>query len=401
MSRLLILGGGFAGMWAALTAAHEAHRARRALDITLVSRDEYLTVRPRLYEPFDVAMRTSLRPVLEPLGVRIVTDEIERVDAAARRVAVAGAGGATTFDYDRLVLATGSAQRPLAIPGGADHTYDIDTFGGAGRFDARLREVLADPARDGALTFVIVGAGFTGIELATDMRHRIRVHADAFLAERARIVLVERGGAVGPDLGALPRPILEAALREVRVEVRLGATLTAIDADGVVLAGGERIPTRTVVVTAGLAASALTAALPAERDAQGRIVVDDYLRVPTVPAVFVAGDAAHAKADDRHVALMSCQHAVPMGKHAGYNAARELLGLEPRIYRQPAYVTCLDLGDAGAMLTSGWDREPQQTGAETKALKRTINTQWIYPPQGSRDDLLAASDIDAVWPPGA
>jgi NADH dehydrogenase len=205
---------------------------------------------------------------------------------------------------------------------------------------------------------------------------------------------------VGPDLGSKPRPILEAALRDVRVEVRLGASLTAIDAEGVTLDGGERIASRTVLVAAGLAANPLTADLSAERDALGRVIVDDYLRVPTAPDVFAAGDAAHAKVDEEgRSALMSCQHACPMGKHAGYNAARELLGLELRVYRQPGYVTCLDLGDAGAMLTTGWDREVQQTGEETKALKRTINTQWIYPPKGSREDILAASDIDAVWPP--
>ncbi|MBI4695260.1 MAG: FAD-dependent oxidoreductase [Gammaproteobacteria bacterium] len=399
MSKLLILGGGFAGMWAALTAAREAHVAGKSLDVTLVSRDEYLTVRPRLYEPFEDGLRAPLRPVLEPVGVRFVPGEIGNVDAAARRVRVATGGSETTFDYDRLVLATGSVQRALPIPG-AEFAYDIDTFAGAGRFDARLRDVLREPERTGALTFVIVGAGFTGIELATDMRRRIRVLADAALAGRARIVLVERNTMVGPDLGSKPRPILEAALRDVRVEVRLGVSLTAIDAEGVTLGGGERIASRTVIVAAGLAANPLTADLSAERDALGRVVVDDYLRVPTAPGVFAAGDSAHAKVDEEgHSALMSCQHACPMGKHAGYNASRELLGLEPRVYRQPMYVTCLDLGDAGAMLTSGWDREVQQTGEETKALKRTINTQWIYPPKGTREDILAASDIDGVWPP--
>ena len=99
------------------------------------------------------------------------------------------------------------------------------------------------------------------------------------------------------------------------------------------------------------------------------------------------------------MALMSCQHAAPMGKHAGYNAARELLGLSVRDYRQPDYVTCLDLGDFGAVLTTGWERNIAQVGPDTKAFKKMINTQWIYPPSGDRAALLSAADIDAPWPP--
>ena len=116
---------------------------------------------------------------------------------------------------------------------------------------------------------------------------------------------------------------------------------------------------------------------------------------------FAGGDCAHARVEDTHWALMSCRHAIPMGKHAGYNAARDLMGLPLQPYRQPDYVTCLDLGDYGALLTSGWSREPLQWGAETKALKQTINTQWIYPPAPDRTLLLAAADLDAPWPPPA
>ncbi len=92
---------------------------------------------------------------------------------------------------------------------------------------------------------------------------------------------------------------------------------------------------------------------------------------------------------------MSCQHALTMGRFAGYNTARDLLGLPLRAYRQPRYVTCLDLGSWGAVFTTGWDRQVEMTRGEAKRLKIKINTQRIYPPTGDRAAILAAAALDA------
>jgi len=83
-----------------------------------------------------------------------------------------------------------------------------------------------------------------------------------------------------------------------------------------------------------------------------------------------------------------------MGKYAGLNVVRDLLGEAPRPYRQPDYTTCLDLGNSGAVFTTGWERDVQKTGAEAKERKTMINTQWIYPPTGSADEVFAALRID-------
>ncbi|MEX1029431.1 MAG: hypothetical protein WDZ91_05200 [Paenibacillaceae bacterium] len=89
---------------------------------------------------------------------------------------------------------------------------------------------------------------------------------------------------------------------------------------------------------------------------------------------------------------MSCQHAIPLGKFAGHNAASELLGLETLNYQQSKYVTCLDLGQSGALFTSGWDRILDKKGLEAKELKEKINKVWIYPPNSSnKEDLLQAA----------
>jgi NADH:ubiquinone reductase (H+-translocating) len=398
MQHLVIIGGGFAGMWAALTSARELVKAGDGTRVTLLARDGYLGVRPRFYEPFSEGLRAPLAPVLGPLGIHLEIGVAHAINPQQRTVEVRGERSNMTLRYDRLVLAVGSEQRALGIPGADEFAFSIDTFATAQVFDEHLRKVVR-ANQPGAATFVVVGAGFTGIELATEMRDRIRLHSDDKTAQGARVILIERAKVVGPDLGANPRPTIETALKNTRVEVSLDTTITKIEQDAITLANGERIATATVVVTAGLRANPIATQIGAELDPQGRVIVDNNLRANTVAEIFAAGDIAHAHADEAHLALMSCQHAVPMGKYAGYNAAHDLMGSPLRAYSQPNYVTVLDLGSWGAVFTMGWDRKVEQQGPEVKALKKMVNTQWIYPPSGDRAALLEAADLDAPWPP--
>ncbi len=207
--------------------------------------------------------------------------------------------------------------------------------------------------------------------------------------------MIDRSEILARGLGDNPRPFIEEALRATGVESRTGAHIAGIASDSVVLGDGERIDAATVVVTAGLRASDLAQLLDAERDEIGRLAVDEALRVRGVPDVYATGDIARAYADDDRLALMSCQHALTMGRFAGYNTARELLGLPLRAYRQPRYVTCLDLGSWGAVFTTGWDRQVELTRDEAKQLKRLINCQRIYPPTSDRAAILAAAALDA------
>jgi NADH dehydrogenase len=119
--------------------------------------------------------------------------------------------------------------------------------------------------------------------------------------------------------------------------------------------------------------------------------------VQEVAGVSATGDAANAACDDDgNFALMSCQHATRMGAFAGNNAAAELLGQPTQPYHQKAYVTCLDLGGAGAIFTRGWDRIVEMTGDKAKATKTEINTVWIYPPRAERGAALASADPEMV-----
>src|SRR5262249_49311402 len=188
-------------------------------------------------------------------------------------------------------------------------------------------------AHAGRFTAAVVGAGFTGLEVATELVGRLRVLAGrAGSATDAGVVLIEQAEVGGPDLGSHPRPVIGAAVRALGVQLRLGTTVAAIHADGVELADGEWIPAATTVWTAGLRASPLAEHLAVERDPWGRVPVDEMLRVRGVKGVLAAGDVARAMADAEHTALMSCQHARTMGRHAGRNPVADLLGGAPVPY---------------------------------------------------------------------
>jgi NADH dehydrogenase len=232
--------------------------------------------------------------------------------------------------------------------------------------------------------------------VATELMGRLRELADAKNA-RARVVLVDRADEVGSQLGAGPRPYITSALQELGIEVRLGATVSEVTGAHVRLADGEVIAASTTIWTVGMLASPLTQLIPGARDALGRLLVDETLRVPTVPDVYAAGDTAAALVEDGHYAMQSCQYATPSGKFAGHNVAADLLGLEPVAFAPNSYVTCLDLGPAGAVLTAGWDREIQATGSDAKALKHRINTEWIYPPVDDEQTILEQADYRFTW----
>src|SRR4051794_10260055 len=397
--RLVIIAAGFAGMFASLSAARLRDIqgvSPEELEIALVAPEPTLVVRPRLYERKPETLTAPLQDVLKAIDVVYVQGIAETIDAKSRTVEIASVKGAKkSLSYDRLVVATGSRLFRPNIPGLAEHGFSVDQFDDAIALDRHLHSLADRPAKNGRDTVVVAGGGFTGIETATEMPARLRAIFGKDI--KPRVVIVDRNGAIAPDMGAGPRPVIEDALRKLGVEARLGAGVASLDKSGVTLSDGERIEAETVIWAAGMRAAPLTAQIPAERDNFGRLVVDRDLRVPSVPGVFATGDAALAACDDLgNHALMSCQHATRMGAFAGNNAAAELLGVPTKPYHQKAYVTCLDLGEAGALFTRGWDRTVELVGAAAKKTKQDINTLWIYPPPAERAAALASADPERV-----
>jgi NADH dehydrogenase len=384
-NNILIIGSGFAGFWAAIAARRIA--GPRAA-VTLVSPAPTLEIRPRLYEANPETLAVDILPLLNKVDVAFVRGAATGLDVAGK---TARLESGDQLAYDRLVVATGSRMRRPPTPG-AEMAFSVDTQAEAIAFDRRLCEIARGVAEP---TIAVVGAGFTGIELALELRDRLAAHGGKNAAERLRVVLIDRSEVVGRQLGPGPRAEIEAAMAADRVELRLGATVEAVSASHVNFADKSVLRAHAVVLATGMAASPFAAQVPGSRDALGRVVVDKFLRAVEVPEVFVAGDAAAADTGDGHRTLQSCQHAGQLGRVAGENAARDLLGLELTPYTQLRYVTCLDLGRHGAVVTQGWERRVEKTGGEGKAVKRMINTQVIYPPSdGTADALLAASSIN-------
>lgn len=399
--KIVIAGSGFAGTWAAISAARALSLAGREddVEIIVVSPTPHLHIRPRLYETAFEDMAPDLAPLFAAVGVRHVAGTVEAIHADRHEVEVNGADGRrTTQPYDRFVLATGSRLFLPDVPGLAEHSFNVDQLSYAMALDAHLRSLADRPETAARNTVVVAGGGFTGIETVAEMPRRLRDVLGP--AAKIRVVVMEQAPVIGPDLGPVPRPVIESALAECGVEVMTSAGVASIDADGVTTSRGDRIAAHTVVWTAGARAHPLAAQIEGERDRYGRVYADPQLRARSVKDVFVAGDVALAATDDEgHHAAMSCQHALSLGRVAGHNAAAELVGLPTHPYSQPKYVTCLDLGPWGAIFTEGWDRQIKLTREVGKATKQAINTQWIYPPAPDREAAFAIANPDHVIVP--
>ncbi|EJB8386714.1 NAD(P)/FAD-dependent oxidoreductase [Pseudomonas aeruginosa] len=391
--QLLVIGAGFGGLWSALSAARllDIH-GRNDVEITLLAPQAELRIRPRFYEPDVRSMFAPLNELFDAVGVHFVKGTAERIDEHTRKVGYRDeAGRSGELSYDRLVLASGSQLSRPPVPGLKEHAFDVDQIESATRLENHLFSLRNQPASPARNTVVIAGGGFTGIETATEMPARLR----SVLGENqdVRVVIVDRGERIGAVMGDGIRPSIIEASDSLGIEWITGATVSAVDANGVTLVDGRHIESNTVIWTVGFRASPLTEQLNAERDGQGRLHVDGNLKVRGLENVFAAGDVAYAATDDiGNFAAMSCQHAISLGRHAGNNAAADLLGVTPTQYRQPKYVTCLDLGAWGAVYTEGWDRQLKLVKAEAKELKTQINTVWIYPPAADRATALAAAD---------
>jgi len=391
--RILIIGSGFAGMWAAVSAARLAHlQGSNALEIAVLAPQPELRVSPLFYEANVASLTADLQPLFAELDIRFIAGHADRIEAAEGGVWYKTPEGEETFlTYERLVIASGSHLHHFGVKGIAEHGFDIDQLETAQRLEDHLNALANQPETEARNTVVVCGGGFTGIELATELPSRLK----ALLGNDAntKVVVVERGSTIGGRYSEELREEIRKASEALGVEWRLNAGVEVVDANGVTLQDGSRIEAATVVWTAGVKASPLGENLTADRDTLGRFIVTPELRIPGYSDIFATGDMAHAKTDSLgNTALMTCQHAIQLGKFAGHNAAASLLDVESLPYQQVNYVTCLDLGAWGAVYTEGWDQQIKLVREEAKKLKIAITNELIYPPKANREEAFTAAD---------
>ncbi len=333
---VLIVGGGFAGLSAARELRHAPAR------VMVVDRRNHHLFQPLLYQVATAVLNPSdisapIRSVLRhQLNAEVVLGEVTAVKAAEHRVQLAD-GAELPFDF--LIVGTGAAHSYFGHPEWAPLAPGLKTVEDA--LEIRRRVLLAferaeretDPeTRRALLTFVVVGAGPTGVELAGALseiaRHTLLADFRHIDPESARVVLLE---ALPNVLPPYVPPLQAAARRQLErlgVEVRTAAQVTAVDEDGVT-AGGERIPARTVLWGAGVAASRLGRMLGGRHDRSGRVEVLPDLTVPGHPEIAVVGDLAAIRKEDGSPVPGVAPAAMQAGRHAARNIVRALEGRSP------------------------------------------------------------------------
>jgi NADH dehydrogenase len=336
LPHVVIIGGGFGGL-------HAAKALRRAaVRITLIDRRNHHTFQPLLYQVATAALNPSdiaypIRHVLaRQKNVRVLLAEARAIDTGKRRVILERGD----LDYDFLIVATGATHSYFGNDGWAEHAPGLKTIEDA--LEIRRRVLLAyeaaereaDPARRTAwLTFVVVGAGPTGVELAGALAeiglHTLAKDFRSIDPTQARVILVEGLDRVLPPYTPELSADAKRQLEKLGVEVRLSSRVTEIDAGGVSI-GDERIEARTVLWAAGVQASPLAETLAVPLDRAGRVNVEKDLSVPGHREIFVVGDLAAIEVNGKPVPGVA-PAATQGARHVAEMIHRELDGVKSRM----------------------------------------------------------------------
>jgi NADH dehydrogenase len=353
--RVIIVGAGFGGL-------RVARGLRGApVDVTVLDKHNYHTFIPLLYQVATAGLEPEAiahpvrRSVTAP-NVRFRLAEVTGVDLEQRRVTTDGGD----LPYDYLVLAAGSATNFFGLESIARHATALRNLDDAE--DVRDRVLAAfeaaaaerDPARRRALmTIIIVGGGPTGVELAGALaelrRHVLPSDFPELDVSQARILLLEASDRL---LEAMPERMQRKALeklREMGVDVQLGARVTDADEGGVTLTDGARVDAGAVVWVAGLRAAALAQALNTPLGAAGRVIVSRSLTLPERPEVYVIGDMAHAGGRVSPPHPMLAPVAIQQGDLVAENILRQMEGKKPKSFKYKDPGTMVTIGRASAV----------------------------------------------------
>ena len=359
LSRIVIVGGGFAGLSAARRFQRLALRGA-PVDVTLISDSNFLLFTPMLAE----VASSSLEPshISAPIRASVAHTRFrhaaaEDIDTDNRTVRLAGSGPAESIPYDHLVLAVGSVPHFLGLPGIEEHAHTLkDLRDATGLRDhvigllERADHVEPDPIeRERLLTFVVAGGGFAGAEVIAelfDLVHGVLHYFPGIVADEPHFVLVHSQDRILPELSAELAGYALDRLRARGIEFRLGVRVTEATGDDVVLGDGQRIPTRTFIWTAGNRPGPLVANLGGAHARNGALVTDPSFRAVGLDGVWALGDCAQIPDVDHDGANFppTAQHAIRQGKVVADNIAAVIGGGNPTEFRFAAIGVLVALG---------------------------------------------------------
>jgi len=368
-ARILVVGGGYVGMYTALRLQRRLKQELRqgTVEITVVTPDPYMTYQPFL--PEAAAGAISPRHVVVPLRrvldrCHIVIGEVRSIDHAKRTATLTTLAteeegtGTEQLTYDELVLAPGSISRTLPVPGLAEHAIGFKSVEEAIGLRNHVIEQMdiasstRDPAiRDAALTFVFVGGGFAGVEALGELEDMARYTTRYYHnveAEDMKWILVEASDRILPEVGEEMGRYTVTELRRRNIDVRLGTRLDSCVDRVAVLSDGARFPTRTIVWTAGVKPSPLLAATDLPLTGRGRLKCTPELTIDGVTHAWAAGDAAAVPdvtaARPGTETAPNAQHAVRQARALGDNIAHALRGEPLRTYSHKYVGSVASLG---------------------------------------------------------
>lgn len=354
--RILILGGGFGGVYTARHLEALWHGSSE-VEIALVSRDNYFVMTPLLFEAGSGVLepRHAVNPIRPLLGsVRFIEAEIKGVDLERRAVAVqpTATGEVYELEYDHLVLALGGVTNLQLVPG-SEKALTFKTLGDAIFLRNQviqlfeLADVERDPARKQAqLTFIVVGAGLVGVELMGELTtfvrsvSRLYKHVDA---REIRFEMIEAGPRIAPEFDDKLADYSADVLQRRGVKIRTNTRVKTIHADSVELPDGETIPARTIIVATGVSPSPMVAELPVEKDHKGRVKTEATMRLPGRDNVWALGDCALIPDPSGKPYPPLAQHALREATQLARNITAVLRGgqLEPFVYSSKGTLAAL------------------------------------------------------------
>jgi NADH dehydrogenase len=312
--RICILGGGFGGLYTALRLGQFTWEPGQKPEITLIDRQSNFLFTPLLYEIVTGELQSwevapPFTELLHGTDIRFIQGSADRVDLDRQQITLADA---TEIDYDRLVLAVGSENLTHGIPGVEEHALTFRTIEDAYSLDSKLR--LLEATDTDRLRIAIVGAGYSGVELACKLADR--------LGERGRLRLVEVGDRILPTAADFNRKAAEKALEQRGIWIDLETTVESITADTISLiykGQVDTIPVEIVLWTAGTQVNPLIEQIPCPKTQRGRIMVTPTLQVPDRPNIFAVGDTAEIRDEEGKIIPATAQSAFQQADFTAWN----------------------------------------------------------------------------------